>query len=38
METKFLGSLIVLALFAGFHQIAAQGTAFTYQRPLNDKN
>jgi hypothetical protein len=36
MKTKFLGSLIVLALFAGVHQIAAQGTAFTYQGQLQN--
>jgi hypothetical protein len=34
MKTKLLGSLIVLALFAGVHQIAAQGMAFTYQGQL----
>ena len=29
MKTKFLGSLIVLAQFAGVHQYAAEGTALT---------
>jgi hypothetical protein len=36
MKTKLHLLFIVLALFAGVHQIAAQGTAFTYQGRLND--
>src|ERR1022692_2941914 len=35
MKTKIQPLLIALALFAGNHQAAAQGTAFTYQGRLN---
>jgi hypothetical protein len=36
MKTRLSLLFIVLALFAGVHQIAAQGTAFTYQGRLNN--
>jgi hypothetical protein len=36
MKTRLHLLFIVLALFAGVHQIAAQGTAFTYQGRLNN--
>ena len=35
MKTKLHYFCILLALFAGIHQAAAQGTAFTYQGRLN---
>src|SRR5271169_80650 len=36
MKIKFHRLFIVLALFAGVHQVAAQGTAFTYQGQLQN--
>ncbi len=36
MKIRLSLLFIVLALFAGVHQIAAQGTAFTYQGRLNN--
>jgi hypothetical protein len=36
MKTKLKGIVILLALFAGIHQLAAQGTAFRYQGHLID--
>src|ERR1035438_10211376 len=36
MKTKIQPFLIALALIAGSHQAAAQGTAFTYQGQLQD--
>src|ERR1035441_6907520 len=36
MKAKLHHLLIALALFAGLHQAAAQGTAFTYQGRVTD--
>ena len=36
MKSAINQMLIVVAMFAGVHQIAAQGTAFTYQGQLNN--
>ena len=36
MKTKLHSFIIVLALLAGVHTVAAQGTAFTYQGRLNN--
>jgi hypothetical protein len=38
MKTKLQSLLVTLALFAGVHQLSAQGTAFTYQGRLNNGN
>jgi hypothetical protein len=36
MKTYLQNLFIMLALLAGVHQTAAQGTAFTYQGRLDD--
>ncbi len=36
MKPKFHSIFFALAFFAGVHQAAAQGTAFTYQGQLQD--
>jgi hypothetical protein len=36
MKAKLQILILALAIFAGAHNVTAQGTAFTYQGQLND--